>query len=241
MKKHLFFDLDDTLIVTNPIFEQINKENSVLIEGFLGDENTNFELILKTFNETDLANAQKHGLTPERYIHSWIQTYDFFTAKLNKTKIKSDLETIKENAQKVFKTKSEMYPHVENVLKEIKNQGYEMNILTAGGEGVQKKRVNDAGLAIYFDNIYVVPYKSPQVLLDVLENRDKDKSVMIGNSLRSDIHPALSNDIHAIHIPQDTWLYDEFEIKTNHPKYKRIENITELPNTLNQIKEEIAL
>jgi FMN phosphatase YigB (HAD superfamily) len=47
---------------------------------------------------------------------------------------------------------------------------------------------------------------------------------MIGNSLRSDIYPALEVGMKAIHVNRETWAYDQMDIDTTNPNYISISN-----------------
>ena len=59
---------------------------------------------------------------------------------------------------------------------------------------------------------------------------------MVGNSLRSDILPALEAGAWAAHIPYAvTWAHEMAETPTGHPRFAELASIAELPAWLEKV------
>lgn len=234
--KLLIFDLDDTLIITNPEFEKTNQASAEIISTAIFGDLSQVEAILKRQRSIDLELVSKYGFVRPRFLHSWLRTLDHF-AKENNTVLKgADVKRLGETVQDIYSRKYENIPGMIEVIKELKNQGYSMVILTAGEEDVQSKRVQEAGVMEFMDAIHVYGYKTPETLQEVMDKYpNKTAYHMIGNSLKSDIHPALANGIWGIHVVRETWEADNHNIDVKNPHYVQIQSIKELPNALQRI------
>ncbi|MBS0334844.1 MAG: HAD family hydrolase, partial [Proteobacteria bacterium] len=63
-----------------------------------------------------------------------------------------------------------------------------------------------------------------------------DQAAMFGNSLRSDVLPALEAGAWAAHIPYPlTWAHEHAEPPTGHPRFAELAAIADLPAWLEQI------
>lgn len=232
----LIFDLDDTLIITNPEFEKTNVASAEIVSTAIFGDLSQVENILKRQRAIDLELVTQYGFVRPRFLHSWLRTLDHF-AKENNTRLKgSDVHRLGNTVQDIYNRKYENIPGMIEVIKELKAQGYSMVILTAGEEDVQNKRVHDSGVVEFMDAIHVYSYKTPATLQEVMDKYpNKSAYHMIGNSLKSDIHPALTNDIWGIHVVRETWEADNYNIDDGNPKYVQIQSIKDLPIALLRI------
>ncbi len=80
--------------------------------------------------------------------------------------------------------------------------------------------------------MYVYPLKTPATLKEIIRLHPASEYVMIGNSLKSDIYPALANDVWGFHFEQDTWEADNYDIDTKNEKYVSVSSLSQIPNEL---------
>jgi len=88
-------------------------------------------------------------------------------------------------------------------------------LLTKGAEAEQHAKIAKSGLAERFRRIIVVPEKNAAVYEDLVRAEDLDPAYtwMIGNSVKSDINPALAAGLGAVFIPnQNTWELEQAEL-----------------------------
>ncbi|MCX7668766.1 MAG: HAD family hydrolase, partial [Anaerolineae bacterium] len=63
-----------------------------------------------------------------------------------------------------------------------------------------------------------------------------DRAMMIGNSLKSDVIPALDCGAWGIHVPHDlTWALEHADAPASHPRFRVIETLGKLPELLRAI------
>jgi len=87
-----------------------------------------------------------------------------------------------------------------------------------------------SGLQRYFDVVSIVSDKTPEAYHRLCRELDvtPDELVMVGNSFKSDIAPALKIGASAIHIPFHTiWAHEKTE-EFNHERLRRISHFEEI-------------
>ncbi|PGS53455.1 HAD family hydrolase [Bacillus sp. AFS041924] len=223
MKYDLIFDLDDTLIQTQAAFRHNTDLCANLVYQAL-DENVVINDIKEVFNKIDLELIKEMGFSKKRYPYAWESTLEFFATRHN-IEISSIVnEQLQSLAKMIFKVDVPLQRDTF-IIEELSNHKdvASMTILTLGEKDVQSKRVMDTGLVHYFDNVLITNKKDINTYLEVKEKLSNP--VMIGNSLRSDIIPALDAGMKAIHIIRDSWSYDEIE--HNH-KIESIQSLVEI-------------
>lgn len=237
MKKdiQLIWDFDDTIVKTNIEFDKTNQRAAEIIAYDVFGHLCDVESIKEYQRKLDIEMVAEIGFLPNRYLLTWYDTYEYFINKAGKDLNQGTQDEITETVMDVYKRKYDNIPESIPVLKELKRQGFEMIILTAGVEEVQKRKIEQSGAHLYVNDIHVFTQKTPQTFKMMMEKYHFSDYVMIGNSLKSDIYPALENDAWAFHFEQMTWEVDHYHINKNHEKYVRLTNLKEVPGKLDMI------
>lgn len=228
----LIWDLDDTLIVTNPEYEKTNQECAEIISKAIFGDCSKIESVLARQREHDLEMVHQYGFVRPRYLHSWLRTLEEFMKKYDVKVQGSTIQKIADAVGDLYRRRFNNVPGAIEVLTQLKDEGYSMIVLTSGDEEIQYKRIREAGVSEFFGAVYVYPFKTPKILKEVLSNYKGKIPFMIGNSLRSDIYPALENNIGAIHVVRETWEIDYYDVDFNHPLYFSVQNLIEIPALL---------
>lgn len=228
---NVYMDLDDTLIQTQQLFERYKRAcaSFILIED--KSDSLTIGEVMSVFNEREEHNIDRYGYQNKRFITSWKETYQHFY----KTGKNSDV--IGRLAERVFYDESPLMKEAQYVLDTLKKLGYPMTIITCGVEDVQNRRIDQAGIRGYFNAIHVVPYKDKVMLESIIT--DKEQSVMVGNSMRSDINPALEMGIPAIHVKAPSWFHDEAE-RSPGDDYYHVE-LLHVPIVINHLDDQFNL
>jgi FMN phosphatase YigB (HAD superfamily) len=233
--KLLIWDLDDTLIFTINEYESTNKTCAMLVSETVFGNHQHVDSILTLHRQIDLSLISEYGFVSNRYLQGWINTLKEVSQDHCVIPTESVFEKIEREIQDLYERKNQNIPEALCVLRKLSEEGYRMVVLTAGEEGIQHRRVREAGVLEFMDAIYVYPFKTPDTLKEVLANYEAYECYMIGNSLKSDIYPALVNNIWGIHAVRETWEADNFNIDINHSYYRAVSNLMELPNLLKQL------
>lgn len=225
----IYMDLDDTLIQTQMLFEKYKRActNFILIED--KTDTLAYGEVLRYFDAREIENIKLYGFKNERFIMSWKETYRHFHPE-------GDFEdAVGRLAETVFFHTSPLMKGAIDVLEELTEKGYELTIITVGVEEVQHRRIDQAGIRHYFKEIHVVPYKNKDVFASIIT--DLDNSVMVGNSMRSDINPSLELGIPAIHVDAPNWFHDIMpRIEQGEYYFVQLEEVPEVMGVLEQKK-----
>ena len=105
-------------------------------------------------------------------------------------------------------------------------------LVTKGDLFHQELKLAASGLGERFSSVDVVSEKTPEHYLRVFTRHGvaPEEAVMAGNSLRSDIWPALQAGAYAIHIPTEfEWARERAEDPAGHPRFARLASLADLP------------
>lgn len=233
----LILDLDDTLIHCNKYFKQSRKEFVKKMKKYF--KNITSEEIMEKQLEFDLKNVEKYGLHSSRYPESLVSTYLYFCRKCKKVCRNEEIEQIRKIGKKVFETKVEPFPNMYKVLDELQEDGHHLYLFTGGDIENQFRKISQLGLEEYFrKGIFVFEQKNRKALKTVLSKikSDKKSTWMIGNSLKTDIMPAIELGINSIHIPSKIeWSYNIIDINIE-PKgtFAELRSLPHLPEFLRE-------
>ncbi|ODT70056.1 MAG: HAD family hydrolase [Pelagibacterium sp. SCN 63-23] len=124
----------------------------------------------------------------------------------------------------------ETLPHVDAALDQLQRH-YRLILITKGDVFDQERKLAASGLAEYFAAIEIVADKNETVYRRIFARHTEgaEHTIMAGNSLRSDILPALAAGAYAAYVPHDlTWSYEHAEEPAGHAQYARIEHLGQL-------------
>jgi putative hydrolase of the HAD superfamily len=234
-RQTILFNLDDTLAYCNRYF------NTVI--GRFVDQMTEWfhsltrEEIKQKQLEIDLNAISEHGLRSDRFPESFVDTYEYFCEKTGKEKKKSDIDLLRDLGFGVFKIPVEPLPYMNETLQELKEAGHKLYLHTGGDEANQWRKITQLELTTYFEHrIFITEHKDTTALSDILKTIDAEPEItwMVGNSLRTDIVPALEMDINAIHIPAELeWKYNEVDVKAEAKRaFYKVHTLRDVPKVI---------
>ncbi|MEO5808220.1 HAD family hydrolase [Devosia sp.] len=128
----------------------------------------------------------------------------------------------------------ETLPYVDQVLSQVQ-QRYRLILITKGDLFDQERKLAASGLAEYFSAVEIVSDKTEAVYRRIFTTRadGSERTLMVGNSLKSDILPALAAGSFAIHVPHDlTWSFEHAEAPLDEPRFAHIAHLGELPEAI---------
>ncbi|WP_395704149.1 HAD family hydrolase [Aquabacterium sp.] len=104
-------------------------------------------------------------------------------------------------------------------------------LVTKGDLFHQESKLAASGLGELFSGVEIVSEKHADTYRRVFRrhNADPERSMMIGNSVRSDILPALEAGSHAVLIPYPlVWAHEAAEAPRAHPRFRQFDALGEV-------------
>ncbi len=222
--KVIGFDADDTLWVNEPFYRKTEAEFCKLLSDFHNEEFINQQLL-----KTELKNLKLYGYGAKGFVLSLLET----ALKITKNRIsQKTIGQIIELGKQLLNKPLELLDGVIEMLQYLNTKNYKLIVATKGDLLDQERKLKNSNLEQYFHHIEVMSDKKNKNYLSLLNHLDikPNEFVMIGNSLRSDILPALEIGAHAIHIPfHTTWVHEEVDEKElEHQSFTHLETISNL-------------
>ena len=122
-------------------------------------------------------------------------------------------------------------PEVQETLQQLADlRRYQLVVFTKGELMDQEGKLRRSGLEQYFSHMETVSNKTEKEYRQLCENLDvaPEQTLMVGNSFRSDIAPALAAGAWALHIPYHVvWALEKSE-EYPHEKLKKITHFGEV-------------
>lgn len=226
------FDGDDTLWSTEPLYDEARSAARAIVAACDLDVER-WEALERRF---DVENVLHLGYSPQRFPTSCVQAYEAVAADARRSPDTSISERIRAAASSVFERDPPLLPGALETLSVLRARDVRLALLTKGEHDVQLRRIERSGLAALFDVIEIVPEKTPEAIRFVTATLGVQPTMawMVGNSVRSDILPALAAGLHAIWIEAHVW---EHERTHDHLIDDRVVVASALTDILEVIKE----
>jgi putative hydrolase of the HAD superfamily len=131
----------------------------------------------------------------------------------------------------------ELLPGVEEALPLLADQA-PLVLVTKGDLHHQESKLAASGLGDVFAGVEIVSEKSPGTYARVFARYGvrPSEAVMAGNSMRSDILPALEAGAWAAFIPFElVWGHEAAEAPAGHKRYRELASLAELPDWISEL------
>ena len=111
-------------------------------------------------------------------------------------------------------------------------------LVTKGDLHHQEAKLAASGFGGFFTGVEIVSEKKPQTYARIFERYGAapERAVMAGNSMRSDVLPALDVGAWAGFIPfEGTWAHEDAEPPVGHPRYRELASFEALAEWIDSI------
>lgn len=241
MKQQILFDLDDTLIYCNKyFFFVVDQFVDSMTTWFRGYEPVNAASVRDMQMERDIVLIGNTGFKSEHFPQSFIDTYHHYSDLTGRKRSVVEEDFLWKLGMSVYEHETEPYPHMEETLDALAEAGHELHLYTGGELLIQRRKIERMNLERYFDaaHIYIRQLKNNEALEQIIAGNafDRNATWMIGNSIRTDVVPALTAGIHAIHMrTQEEWHYNVIQIDVQ-PKgaFLTLDQLSDVPPAISQ-------
>ena len=208
MVRGVVFDGDDTLWLTEPLYDTARAAARTVVEG-AGLDGAAWEAHQR---RCDVANVAQFGHHPERFPTSAVDAL-IAVGGDGIPDAAQVRERVRNVAASVFAAAAPLRSGAREVLAELHRFGLRLALLTKGAREVQQRRIEDSGLHQFFDLTEIVERKSASVFRSVADQLgvSADELLSVGNSVESDIRPSVDAGIAALWLPAYVWEFEQHD------------------------------
>ena len=217
------FDADDTLWQNETFFREIEADVGELLAEFCTPD-----AFSARCRRAEEANIPLYGYGLKGFTLSMVEAALDLSGGRLPTRTVGD---ILDAGKAMLRHPIDLLPDVEATLESLHGR-FRLIVVTKGDLYHQEHKIEASGLMRFFDAAHVVSEKDPALYRRVFtaECGDPGRAMMVGNSPRSDVLPALEAGAWGVYVPQPlAWERDAADIADDTPRFRRIERLGELP------------
>jgi putative hydrolase of the HAD superfamily len=225
------FDADDTLWQNEQFFRMTEKRFAALLAGH-GDH----EHIAARLLEAERRNLAFYGFGIKGFTLSMIETAIAIT---NGDVPGSVIGEILAAGREMLCHPIEPLAHARETVEKLAGS-YHLVLITKGDLFDQERKLAQSGMGDLFDAVEIVSDKSAATYARIFSQHGDGphKSMMVGNSLKSDVVPAIDAGGWGIYVPHElTWAAEHAEPPVGAPRFRQIADLGELPSLVEAIAE----
>jgi len=226
------FDADDTLWHNERFFQESQQGFTKLLEEFADPERIEAELL-----DAERRNIGFYGFGIKGFTLSMLETATTLCGDRLPPAIVREILSL---GKTMLEHPVELLPGVVETLQALADR-FTLLVVTKGDLFDQERKLVQSGLADHFDHVEIVSDKTPEVYRRVFDRHGHGPSrgMMIGNSLKSDVLPALEAGCWAVHVPHDlTWALEHANEPTGHPRYRGVSSLSAIPALVAELQPE---
>ena len=235
MIKVIAFDADDTLWDCQSYFSEVERQYCKLLAPYCDAEKVTAALF-----QTEMRNMAELGYGCKAFTLSLIENAISITdGRITAKEIgevlalgRSLLHLTAEPLPEVRETLSALDPRPSTLNPQ---PTYRLAVLTKGDLIDQRNKLRRSGLEPFFDHVSIVADKTEDEYRQLCKDMDikPEELLMVGNSFKSDIEPALAIGAYAAYIPfHVTWAHEHTETY-DHERLVTLSRFSELCYLLN--------
>ena len=219
------FDADDTLWHNETLFHLTQTRFASL----LADQTDPLHLSAR-LEAAERRNLGHYGFGVKGFMLSMIETaIEVTDGRVNAAVIAEILDA----GRQMLAHPVALLPHVRDVIETLADR-YTLVLITKGDLLDQERKVAESGLGDLFRAVEIVSHKTPQVYTRIFQGHGRAESaMMVGNSLKSDVLPALEAGAWGVHVPHGlTWALEHAEPPKEASRFRTISDLGALPQLL---------
>jgi putative hydrolase of the HAD superfamily len=218
------FDADDTLWHNEVIFEKVHERYRALLARHHDPATIN-----RTLFATEMRNLELYGYGVKGFTLSAIET----AIQLTGGKIPAqEIQQLIELGREMLEHPVELLEGAAETLAALAPR-HRLLLITKGDLRDQERKLAKSGLAPHFRHIEIVSEKNQNTYATILRRHGilPAEFVMVGNSAKSDILPALALGAAGVFVPYHlTWAHERVEeLPSGNERFFRIASLRELP------------
>ena len=222
------FDADDTLWHNERFFVLTQERFADLLRDYAEKEHLVERLI-----EAERRNIGHYGFGVKGFVLSMIETAIEVTEGRVPASVISDLMAA---GRDMLAHPIELLPHAQEAVEAVADT-HRVLLITKGDLLHQERKLAQSGLGDLFDGVEIVSDKQPDTYARIFGALPggAGAAMMVGNSMKSDVVPAIEAGAWGVHVPHDlAWALEHAE-PPEAPRFRTLSDLGDLPGLVHEI------
>ncbi|MGH6859330.1 MAG: HAD family hydrolase [Phyllobacterium sp.] len=223
------FDADDTLWQNEQFFRSSERHFASLVAPYADIADLPERLLA-----VEKRNLDSYGFGIKGFTLSLVETAVEVTEGRVPASVIADILAA---GREMLRHPVETLPHVTETLEQLAGR-YRLVLITKGDLFDQERKLAQSGLGDFFNAVEIVSDKGRTTYERVFARHGDGagRALMVGNSLKSDVVPAIEAGSWGIYVPHDlTWVLEHVEAPVANPRFRQIGHLGELLPLLAEI------
>jgi putative hydrolase of the HAD superfamily len=223
------FDADDTLWHNMRYYELTEARFTALLADYAEADHLSERLAA-----LERVNLKLYGFGIKGFTLSMIETAIQVTEGRVPARVVAD---ILEAGREMLSHPVEILPHAQEAVAALA-ETHRLVLITKGDLFDQERKIAASGLGDYFAGVEIVSDKTADAYVRIFERHGDGpaQALMVGNSLRSDVVPALRAGAWGVHVPHEyDWAFEHDDEPADDPRYRRLADLSELARLVGEI------
>jgi putative hydrolase of the HAD superfamily len=225
----LGLDADDTLWHNETFYQLTRQRFNELLSDFVDAERLEEEI-----TATEKRNLGLYGYGAKGFTLSMLET----ALQVSNGRVSSHaLSEILTFGRELMNHPVEPLPGVHEALEALSAE-YRLVLITKGDLFHQESKLAASGLGRFFSGVEIVSEKKAETYARIFSRHGTgpEHAAMAGNSVRSDVLPALEAGSYAALIPFHlVWAHEDAPLPTDHPRFAELPSLADLPRWLAKV------
>jgi putative hydrolase of the HAD superfamily len=216
------FDADDTLWQNEHFYKLTEARFAALLAEYAAPETISARLL-----ESEKRNLAFYGYGIKGFTLSMIETALEVTDGRAPPSV---IAGILSAGREMLRHPVETLPHVRETLTALADE-YRLIMITKGDLFDQERKLAESGLGDLFAAVEIVSDKTAATYERAFARHadGAGRAMMVGNSLKSDIVPAIAAGAWGVYVPHAlNWVLEHDEEPVTSPRFRRLEHLGEL-------------
>jgi putative hydrolase of the HAD superfamily len=223
------FDADDTLWHNERFFLLTQAYFAELLADHTAHDDRREGLLA-----AEKRNIQHYGYGIKGFTLSMIETAIEVTEDRVPARV---IRQLVEAGQEMLAHPIELLPHAREAIEAVAKT-HKVLLITKGDLIDQERKLAQSGLGELFDGVEIVSEKTAATYAMIFDQYGDgpDASMMIGNSMRSDVVAPIEAGCWGVHVPHGlVWEVEQAEVPTSNPRFRELKDLGDLSALIDQI------
>lgn len=224
------FDADDTLWHNERFYVLSQERFADILSDFTERDHLDDRLL-----EAEKRNLARYGYGIKGFMLSMVETaIEVTEARVPASVIRQILEI----GQEMLDHPIELLPHARAAVEDMATTHHRIVLITKGDLLDQERKLAQSGLGDFFDGVEIVSEKDASVYARIFTEYGDgaERAMMVGNSMKSDILPALAAGAWAVHVPFHlAWALEHAEPPRDNTRFHTLDDLGDLGALIGQI------